>query len=187
MAQIVETNRLILREFNISDAPFIITLLNSPGWLQFIGERNVKTEEAAKNYLVNGPIKSYKENGYGLWLVQIKENHTPVGMCGILKRDTLPNPDIGFAFLPEYNGIGYAYEMASATIDYAQNQLELPVISAITVPHNSRSIKLLEKIGLRFNKTIVFPGSDEKLFLFDNDKFRMINSSKTDEEIVDRG
>ena len=172
MRKILETKRLILREFNTTDTLFIVELLNSPGWLQFIGDRNVKTEEAAKNYLLNGPIKSYKENGFGLWLVETKGGRIPVGMCGMLKRDTLPNPDIGFAFLPEYNGKGYAFEIAKATLDHALNQLELPLISAITVANNSRSIRLLEKIGLRYNRIIVFPGSEDELLLFDNDQHR---------------
>jgi RimJ/RimL family protein N-acetyltransferase len=178
MKQILETERLILREFNPNDAPFIVTLLNSPGWLQFIGDRNVKTEEAAKDYLLNSPMKSYKENGYGLYLVETKDGHMPVGMCGIINRSTLPTPDIGFAFLPEYNGLGYAYEIASATMRYAINHLELSIISAITVANNSRSIRLLEKIGLRFHKVIVFPGTEEELLLFDNDQKRMAATVK---------
>jgi RimJ/RimL family protein N-acetyltransferase len=184
MRQIVETDRLILREFNSTDTLFIVELLNSPGWLQFIGDRNVKTEEAAKNYLLNGPIKSYKENGFGLCLVETKEGHIPIGMCGILKRDTLPNPDIGFAFLPEYNGMGYAFEMAKATLNHAINQLRLPLISAITIANNSRSIRLLEKIGLSYHKVIVFPGSEEELLLFDNDQNRARVAMKTQEATV---
>lgn len=169
MAQVLETERLILREFILTDTAFLIELLNSPGWLEYIGDRNVKTEEQATNYLINGPIKSYKENGYGLCLVEKKEDANPMGMCGIIKRETLENPDIGFAFLPEYNGQGYAYEMATATLSYANNVLKLPVISAITVAKNARSVSLLEKLGLTFKKLIQLQGSNDELLLFESD------------------
>ena len=184
MQQILETERLILREFNPDDAPFIVNLLNSPGWLQFIGDRNVKTEVAAKKYLLNGPMKSYEKNEYGLYLVEIKQGHIPVGMCGIINRDGLPTPDIGFAFLPEYNGLGYAYEIAKGTMKYATDHLKLPVISAITVAGNSRSVRLLEKIGLRFNKVIVLPGTEEELLLYDNDPNRIAIAIKQTDSLV---
>ena len=170
MSQILKTERLLLREFQLSDSAFILALLNSPGWLQFIGDRNVKDEHAAKEYLVNGPIKSYKENGFGLWLVETLSDSAAIGMCGIIKRDTLPHPDIGFAYLPEHAGQGYALEAARAVLNFAGNNLQLPIISAITLPDNIRSISLLEKIGLSFNRIIVFPGSREELLLFDNEK-----------------
>jgi RimJ/RimL family protein N-acetyltransferase len=163
---ILNTGRLSLREFTLDDTKFIIELLNSPGWLQFIGDRNVKTEEQARNYLLNGPLKSYKENGYGLSLVEKKDDNKAIGMCGILNRDNLENPDIGFAFLPDFNGQGYAYEMASATLAYATDKLKIPNISAIVVAENKRSIALLEKIGLRFIKTFSLPGSEEELQLY---------------------
>src|SRR5687767_3229567 len=116
MKQILETERLRLREFTLNDTAFIIELLNSPGWLKYIGERNVKTEEQAINYLQNGPMKSYLENGYGLSMVEKKVDDTPIGMCGIIRRETLDNPDIGFAFLPGYEAQGHGYEIASAVL-----------------------------------------------------------------------
>jgi RimJ/RimL family protein N-acetyltransferase len=166
MKPILETERLFLREFTLDDTAFIIELLNSPGWIKYIGDRNIKTEQQALAYLHNGPLKSYQQNGFGLSMVEKKEGHVPIGMCGIIKRETLNNPDIGFAFLPEYYGQGYALEIASATLNYAKQTLGLPVISAITLPGNSRSVRLLEKIGLQFSKTIVFPGSEEELLLY---------------------
>ena len=168
MKIIFETDRLLLREFTESDADFIVELLNSPGWLEFIGDRNVKSSEQARDYLNNGPIKSYKDNGYGLSIVILKVENVPIGMCGILKRDYLENPDIGFAFLPQYAGKGYAFEVASATIKYAKEVLHLDKILAFTVPENKRSIKLIEKIGLRFNKYITIPNDTEELMLFSN-------------------
>jgi RimJ/RimL family protein N-acetyltransferase len=168
MEYILETERLTLREFTIGDAKFIIQLLNSPGWIEFIGDRNVKTDEQAKDYLLNGPIKSYRENGFGLSLVETKNDKTPLGMCGLLKRDKLENPDIGFAFLPEFTGKGFAYEIAKATMDYAKDVLKMSCVLAITTPTNTASIKLLEKIGLKFKKIFSFPNENEELMLFSN-------------------
>lgn len=168
MKGILETQRLRLREFTSADTDFIITLLNSPGWLQFIGDRNVRTKEEALTYLENGPLKSYRENGFGLWMVELKEHNTPIGMCGIIARPNLEKPDIGFAFLPEYNGKGYAYEMAAATLDYAREELNIQVLYAITLAENKNSIRLLEKIGLKYSKVITFEGSEEELLLYSN-------------------
>ena len=168
MTCILDTERLRLKEFTTADTDFIIALLNSPGWLQFIGDRNVRTKEEAHTYLENGPLKSYKENGFGLWMVELKEENIPIGMCGIIDRPNLDNPDIGFAFLPEYNGKGYAYEMAAATLDYAREALNMQVIYAITLPDNKSSIRLLEKIGLSYSKVIRFEGSEEELLLYSN-------------------
>lgn len=166
MNYILETNRLRLREFALDDTAFIIDLLNSPGWLQFIGDRNVKTGKQAMAYLQNGPIKSYLQNGFGLSMVERKEDNKPVGMCGIIRRDTLDTPDIGFAFLPQYEGLGYGYEVASATLAYARDKLNIPNVAAITLPQNTRSIRLLEKIGLRYVKTVRLPGDEEDLLLY---------------------
>jgi RimJ/RimL family protein N-acetyltransferase len=166
MKYILETERLRLRELNLNDSDFIIELLNTPAWLKYIGDRNVKTTEQAESYLHNGPLKSYEVNGYGLYLVEKKDIGTSIGMCGILKRDNLDHPDIGFAFLPEFNGQGYAFEIATATIAYAKNKLGLSTILAITVADNFKSIKLLGKIGLTCNKKFNFPNSEEELLLF---------------------
>lgn len=163
---VLETERLRLRQFTLDDTKFIIELLNSPGWIEFIGDRNVKTEEQAIQYLQNGPMKSYEENGYGLSLVESKDG-LPIGMCGIIRRAKLEHPDIGFAFLNEFTGKGYGYEIATATLNYAIDNLKLPKIVAITVPHNIKSIKLLEKIGMKFVKRFTNE-NDEELFLFEN-------------------
>ena len=166
MNYILETEKLKLRELTLDDTSFIIELVNSTGWLKYIGDRNIKTTEQAKGYLKNGPIKSYQENGFGLWLVETKDNKNPIGMCGILHRDYLDNPDIGFAFLPEYIGMGFGFEAATGTISLAKNQLNFSSICAITMPDNVASIKLLEKIGMKFIKSISPPGSQEELHLY---------------------
>jgi RimJ/RimL family protein N-acetyltransferase len=167
MKFILETERLILRQFTTGDAKFIVELVNSPGWIEFIGDRNIKTEGQANEYLQNGPLKSYELNGFGLSLVELKNERTPVGMCGIIKRDNLENPDIGFAFLPEFTGKGLAFEIANATMTYARDKLKLPVIYAITVPGNKASIKLLKKLGMKFIKPLCFPDGDELMLYSD--------------------
>jgi len=163
MTYVLETERLRMREFTLADTAFIIELLNSPGWLEFIGDRNVHTPEQARLYLENGPLKSYQVHGYGLSMVERKDDGMPVGMCGVLNRDTLECPDIGFAFLPAHHAQGYAFEIAQATLDHAKETLGLPRVAAITVPGNSRSIRLLEKLGLRYVRSFSSPGSDELL------------------------
>lgn len=170
--KILETQRLVLRELELTDTNFIIQLVNSPKWLKFIGDKNVRTEEEAKKYLENGPIKSYKENGFGLWLVQLKTSDTPIGMCGLIKRETLENVDIGFAMLPEYEKLGYGFEIANATMNYAKNVLRLNKIIGITDPANKSSIKLLNRIGLAFEKTKKLLDNDTVLVFspFDNVK-----------------
>lgn len=166
MKYILNTRRLRVREFEVHDAGFIVELLNTPGWLEFIGDRNVRTEKQAKYYLENGPIKSYRENGFGLYLVETKESVANVGMCGILKRDSLESPNIGFAFLPEHTGKGYALEVAMATLKYAEGQLKLPKISAITKPDNKRSIRLLEAIGLKLEKHMAWSYDNQEVLLY---------------------
>ncbi len=168
MIPILQTERLRLREFNTADATFIIQLLNSEGWLKFIGDRQIKTIEQAQNYLISGPMKSYSVNGFGLSMVELKNTHIPIGMCGLIKRDNLLYPDIGFAFLEEFMGKGYAFEVAEETINFAKKNLNKETIKAITLPTNVRSISLLKKLGMTFEKNFSFDGSTEELMLFSN-------------------
>lgn len=165
MKKILETDRLILQEFSPDDVKFILELVNSPGWLQFIGDRNIKTSAQAEEYLSNGPIKSYQQNGFGLWKAKLKTDNTPVGMCGLLKREKPSYIDIGFAMLPQFSALGYGFEAASATMKYAKHTLKIEKVVATTDPNNIASIRLLNKLGLRFEKTISSPGEDPVLFL----------------------
>lgn len=165
---VIHTERLSLRELTINDTLFIIDLLNSPDWLKFIGNRNIKTDIQALDFIINGPIKSYNENGYGLYVVELKDTKKPIGMCGIINRTFLNWPDIGFAFLPDYIGKGFGYEAANATLEFAKNSLKLNKLCAITVANNSKSIKLLEKLGFSFSEIIVLPETKEKLHLYLN-------------------
>lgn len=161
---IFETERLTLSEFTAEDAPFILELVNTPSWLQYIGDRNVHTLDDARNYLQYGPLQSYKKSGFGFYAVKLKDSNTPIGMCGLVKRDTLDDPDIGFAFLPSFEKQGYGYESALATLQYAKSEFQLSRILAITLETNAPSIRLLEKLGFRFEKRIPF--GDEELMLF---------------------
>lgn len=165
--KVLETERLILRWLSPDqDAAFILELLNDPSFIRFIGDKGVHTLADARHYILNGPVASYEKFGFGLYAVELKEDQTPIGMCGVLKRDTLPHPDIGFAFLPAYWNRGYAFESAAAVMKYARDVLRLKQILAITTPDNEASAKLLGKIGLRFEKlTTLSAGADEvKLF-----------------------
>lgn len=181
MKKITETSRLLIREFNLGDTAFIIKLLNSPGWLRFIGDRGVHTEADAQNYLQNGPMKSYESNGFGLWHISLKAEGTPIGMCGLIKRDTLEDPDIGFAMLPEFAEKGYAFEMATAVLQLSKSAFNMPRVVAITDFENLRSIALLQKIGLQFEKTVPAPNSTERLLFFGTSN----TQSSADKQAID--
>ncbi|HET9913843.1 MAG TPA: GNAT family N-acetyltransferase [Anaerolineales bacterium] len=164
--KILETERLYLRQFSTEDAEFILELLNEPSIIQNIGDRGVRTLEDARAYLLNGPIASYTKNGFGLYLVLLKETSESMGMCGLIKRDGLDNVDIGYAFLPKFWSKGYAVEAAQATRTYAKDVIGLKRLVAITDPANEGSIRVLEKIGLRFEKMIRLSEDDIELKLF---------------------
>jgi RimJ/RimL family protein N-acetyltransferase len=164
--KILETERLILRRLSVEDNAFILELLNDPAWLRFIGDRGVRTLEDARNYILKGPMAMYERMGFSLYLTELISDNTPIGLCGLIKRDALEDVDIGFAFLPKYWGQGYAYESASAVIAYGKNTFGLKRIAAITSPDNERSDKLLEKCGLKFEKMITLPDDNEELKLF---------------------
>lgn len=166
MNYILETERLGLRHFDLEDTVFIIKLLNTPDWISFIGDKNVKTEAQAKDYLSKGALKSYQENGFGLYLVMLKDSKTPIGMCGLVKRDFLAHPDIGFAFLPDFFGRGYAYEACSALMNYSKEHLKIQTIYAITLEENVRSIHLLQKIGMCYAQKLKANKDGEELLLF---------------------
>jgi RimJ/RimL family protein N-acetyltransferase len=162
----IESERLFLRPLTLEDAGFILQLLNTDGFIKYIGDRSVKTIQQAINYLLDGPLKSYETNGFGLSLVELKTDRTPVGMCGLLIRGYLDHPDIGFAFLPDHTGKGYAYEIVKEIIHYGLHGLQMEKILAIVLPENSSSIKLLEKVGFRYEKNFISPDSNEELRLY---------------------
>ena len=147
---LLETSRLAVRLLTEDDAPFMLALLNEPSFIQNIGDRGVRTIADARAYVALGPMASYDRFGFGLYLVELKAPAAPIGICGILKRDELPEPDIGFAFLPAYWSQGYALESATAVRDYARDGLRLPRLLAIVSPANAGSIRLLERLGFQF-------------------------------------
>ncbi|CAF0975199.1 unnamed protein product [Didymodactylos carnosus] len=168
---ILETDRLILCHLSVHDEQFILELLNNPSWLQFIGDRNVRTLDDARAYILNGPMDSYQKFGFGLYLINLKhENHVSIGICGLIKRDVLEDIDLGFALLPEYARKGYAFEAASAVLNYAKTILGLKRIVAITSMDNHRSQNLLKKLGFTFEKLIKFANDNKELMLFANFK-----------------
>ena len=144
---LLDTPRLALRRLSEGDAPFVFVLLNEPSFIRNIGDRGVRTLDQARAYIADGPLASYAQHGFGLYLVELKEPRTPIGICGVLQRDLLPEPDIGFAFLPAYWSQGYGLESATAVKDYARETLRLPRLLAIVNPSNHGSIRLLEKLG----------------------------------------
>ena len=160
------TARLTLREFVDADAPFILTLLNQPSFLRFIGDKKVRTVDDARRYITTGPIESYQRYGFGLYLVELKDGKVPIGMCGVLKRESLPDPDLGFAFLPEYWGQGYAFEAASAVLKEARDTFKLTRILAITNPDNDASIKLLAKLGFQLERVMKLSSDSDEVKLF---------------------
>ena len=166
---ISETERLNLRSLSMNDAGFILDLLNEPSFLRFIGDKHVRTLEDARNYILTGPIASYERHGFGLWLVELRDSNAPIGICGLLKRDCLSDVDVGFAFLPQFWSMGYAYEAASAAVSYGTKVIGLKRIVAITNADNVASIKVLEKLGLSFERMIELSEGGPTIKLFARD------------------
>jgi len=162
----IDTPRLQLREFVLEDAAFIVRLLNEPSFIEFIGDRGVRTREDAERYLREGPMASYQTNRHGLLRLALRDDDTPIGMCGLVKRDTLPHPDIGFALLPDYWGRGYVTEAAAAAMQHGRETLGLRHILGITTPHNVRSITVLGKLGLSFIEEKPLGDRPERLRIF---------------------
>jgi ribosomal-protein-alanine N-acetyltransferase len=163
---VLETERLSLRQLTVNDAPFILALLNEPSFIRNIGDRGVKTEEEASGYILNGPVASYQRHGFGLYLVELKQNQTPIGICGLLKRDNLDYADLGFAFRPPFWSQGYAGESARAMLSHGRTNLKMRQIAAIVNPDNHRSIKLLEKLGFRFHGDVRMSEVEAPISLF---------------------
>lgn len=157
---VLSTERLVLREFVDADAPFVVELLNDPSFIRNIGDRGVRTLDDAREYIRKGPAASYAQHGFGLWLVELKEGRTPIGMCGLLKRDVLDDVDIGFAYLPAFQSRGYGFEAGKAVLEHARDVLRLPRVAAIVNADNEASGRLLEKLGMAFER-MVQPFPDE--------------------------
>jgi ribosomal-protein-alanine N-acetyltransferase len=162
----IATERLELRQFDDEDAAFILRLVNEPSFLRYIGDRGVRAIEDARRYIAEGPVAGYARYGHGLLCAIRKADGLAVGMCGVLKRDALPEPDLGFSFLPEHWSQGYAFESASAVMNHARGVLGLGRILAITTLDNQPSIRLLSKLGFRFDRLIMTGDDPTELRLF---------------------
>ncbi|MGC0154506.1 GNAT family N-acetyltransferase [Chromobacterium vaccinii] len=156
----IETPRLRLRPLDGGDAAFIFELLNEPAFIANIGDKEVRDLAGALNYIEKGPQASYLQHGHGLLRVALRDDDTPVGICGLVKRDSLPHPDIGYAFLERHWGRGYACEAGAACLEHGRDRLELGYVVGITAPDNHGSIRVLEKLGLRYDRTLDLPGID---------------------------
>ena len=162
----LKSERLILSEFTKNDASFFYQLVNEPAWKQYIGDKNVHTILDAEKYLENNIIPSYKKFGFGFYVVMLKEDNTSIGMCGLIKRDWMDYVEIGFAFLAQYRGKGYAIESSIATKKYAKEKLAISQIAAITDIDNEKSGNLLNRLGLEFDRLISYPGENKKCKLY---------------------
>jgi RimJ/RimL family protein N-acetyltransferase len=168
--KVLETDRLLIRRLSVDDADFILGLLNEPSWLRFIGDRGVRNREDARGYILKGPIDMYDRLGFGLYMTELKEGGVPIGLCGLMKRDFLEDVDIGFALLPGFWGKGYAHEAAAAVMEHGKGELGLKRIVAITNPENHSSMRLLEKLGLKFDRMVraTADGPELRLFVWDS-------------------
>lgn len=162
MVTVLETERLVLREVEEADAPFVLELLNSPGFLENIGDRGVRTEDEARGYIVERVIGSYRQHGFGMWLTIQKLDQTAVGLAGLVKREGLETPDVGYAFAPRVWGQGYAQEAAAGVLAHAQGKMGLQKLAAITTLENFASMAVLRKIGFVYQGTIQLPGIDRE-------------------------
>lgn len=163
---IITTGRLHITQLSEEfDASFILKLVNTPGWIRYIGDRSIHTVQDARQYISNGPLASYATHGFGLWLIKRIDDNAAIGICGLIKRDYLPHPDLGYALMPAYEGQGYATEAATAVMRHASEVLSIPVIAAITTDDNVRSLRLLFKLGFNFIGMITPPQQEEELML----------------------
>ena len=163
---VLETDRLSLRHLAEDDAGFVLELTNDPDWLRFIGDRGVRTLDDARAYVRDGPAASYARHGFGLYLVELKDGRAPAGICGLLRRDWLDDVDLGFAFLPRFRGMGLAHEAARGTLEYGRGVLGLRRIAAIVSPENAGSIRLLEKLGMRFERMALPPDAAQEVCVY---------------------
>jgi len=162
----LQTDRLLLEHFSFEDCEFILRLLNEPSFIENIGDKGVRDLEGARAYLRDGPMASYAANGFGLFRVGLKESGDCIGMCGLISREILDDVDIGYGFLPEFWGQGYAFESAAAVMRYGREQLGFKRIVAVVSPGNTSSVKLLQKLGMRQSGKICMADNEPEIDLF---------------------
>jgi RimJ/RimL family protein N-acetyltransferase len=163
---VLETERLSLREAEEADASFVLELLNSPGFLENIGDRGVRDEDQARTFIEDRLRGSYRDHGYGMWLASQKSDGAAVGVAGLVRREGLDVPDVGYAFIPRVWGQGYAQEAAAAVLGYAKGPLGIEALAAITTPENFASMAVLRKIGFTYQGMIQLPGIERESTYF---------------------
>jgi RimJ/RimL family protein N-acetyltransferase len=166
LLNVIETERLNLREMNEGDAAFMLELLNDPDFVRNVADRGVRTVEDARRFISERLVESYRRNGFGFWVVEPKDSKAPAGICGLVKRDALPGVDVGYAFLPPFRSKGYAYESAAAVLRHARDVVGLKRLLAIVNPDNAASIRLLEKLGMRFERMVSLSADEPEVKLF---------------------
>lgn len=166
LMKILGTERLTLNLLTLDDADFYLELVNDPTWIANIRDTGISTVEAARDSILNTQIASQNKDGFSFYLVRHQLNNVAMGICGLKKRDFLDNVDIGYAFLPRYTGQAYAFEAASAVVQYAGTVLRLPKLAAITSPANQRSNQLLKKLGFHLEKVLILPGEERDTNLY---------------------
>lgn len=161
-----ETERLNMNLASLDDADFFITLFNSPGWIKYIGDRNVHTTQESIEYIKTKMLPQQEELGYGNYVMSLKSDGTKIGTVGIYNRPNLEDQDIGFSLLGDYMGKGYAYEAASKLLDLAMNTMGFKRMTAVTTNDNISSQKLIEKLGLKYEQVVDWPGDDAILWRY---------------------
>jgi RimJ/RimL family protein N-acetyltransferase len=163
---VLETERLVLRQLTTDDADFILELMNEPSFIRFVADRGLRTTADAAQFLRERILSSYEQFGFGFYRVALKESGEPIGICGLVKRETLEHADVGFSVLQRFCGKGFAYEAAAAVMHYGRTVLGLAQIIAVTAPDNQISMRLLEKLGLKYQRKIHLPGYGPESLLF---------------------
>ena len=164
--KVLETERLVLRRLGPDDAAFILQLVNEPAWLRYIDDKGIRTVEDARHYIENGPVAMYQRFGFGLYLIELRESAEPIGICGLIKRESLQEIDLGFALLSAFQGKGFAFEAAAAVMEYGRRAFAIPRLLAITSQDNHVSGRLLEKLGFRFERLAQLEANAAEVKLF---------------------
>jgi [ribosomal protein S5]-alanine N-acetyltransferase len=161
-----ETERLVLSPTSEGDAEFVFSLFNTPKWLKYIGDRNIRSVEDAKEYIKNKMLPQLERLGFANYTLIRKSDQKKIGICGLYDREGIEGYDIGFAFLPDFEGNGYGFESANKLKQVAFHEFGIHEIVAITTKDNITSQKLLEKLELRLTGFIKLPNDDEELLLY---------------------
>ena len=163
---LIETERLRLRPVTVDDTELMLAIWNDPAFIRNVSDRGIRTVEQARDAIESGAQKLFEDYGYGPYCMSLKSDGSMIGICGLFKRDNLEDPDIGFGVLPDYCGKGYAGEAAAAVVNFARNELDITILTAIVSPTNAPSIGLIKKLGLTFDQMITMPGDDDAICLY---------------------